>query len=421
VSLRGGWSVLVVCAALGGACAAVRFPPDVSPHSRALWVWSTEEILRSPDQQRALLDFSMRKSVGALWMQVTTGRVDSGSNPHRLRLTVTHAAKWRPLIRAAHERGLKIEALDGDPTYADAAFHHIPLAITDAVIAFNRESPPSERFDGVHFDNEPYLLPGWNDPMSRETLVSGHLAVIDKIQRRVERARPLTFGVDLPFWWDLEAAAQILARVDAVTVMDYRNEAAGPDGLVGLAAPLLEEAARVGHADVRVGVETRSFRESLVWFVTGPPAAVARRMLEQSWRLRYPRDPLRLRSLDDGTRVHLGVVLDVKPAGPRAPAEELLMIARDYGVPIASADVMEPTLEGNIEWRDATPAPILDPSTGIRYAGFIATNFPHPKLTFATRPAAFSGETAAAERAFRQFPNYRGLAIHDYDAFRLLR
>lgn len=92
-----------------------------------------------------------------------------------------------------------------------------------------------------------------------------------------------------------------------------------------------------------------------------------------------------------------------------------------YGVPIASADVVEPKLEGNIEWRDATPAPILDPSTGIRYAGFIATNVPQPKLTFATRPTAFYAETAVAERAFRHFPNYRGLAIHDYDAFRLLR
>jgi hypothetical protein len=54
---------------------------DAGTPSRALWVWSTEQILRSPAQQRALFDFSVREGVGVLWMQVTTGRVGAGSVP----------------------------------------------------------------------------------------------------------------------------------------------------------------------------------------------------------------------------------------------------------------------------------------------------------------------------------------------------
>lgn len=186
-------------------------------------------------------------------MQVTTARA-GGESGRTFRLEVSRAAGWRAFIAAAHGRGLQVEALDGDPTYADAAFHYVPLAIAD------------------------------------------------------------------------------------------------------------------------------------------------------------------------GERVHLGVTIPAAEIDRPAPLE-LVQIARDFGaarpepaagVPAAAA------LARSGEWVDVRPAPIADPDTGVRYDGFIATSVPQAKLTCATRPAAFQQETSAADRAFRQFAQYRGMAVHDYEGLRAL-
>lgn len=409
-------TALGACGALAAGCAGWPITMRWSgPRSRGIWIWSSEQLLASPATWGDLFAFSQRHGVGVLWTQVTTGRRGTGTTPG-LQLTVSRAGDWRRFIATAHREGFTVDALDGDPTYADAAFHYVPLAIADAVIDFNRDGASAERFDGLHFDNEPYLLPGWSEPESRAQLVRDHLALNEEIQRRVTGARPLAYGIDLPFWWDADASARLLATVDSVTVMDYRNEASGPDGLVALATPLLALAGTVNHARVRVGVETRRFCETRAWFAVGPPLAIARATLGRSWRLRYPGDPFRVRTLEHEGRVHLGVALDGSTPGAVPP--ELLLIARDYGeregTPI-------PTLAGNAEWRSVEPAPIVDSATGARYAGFFATNVPQAKLTFATRPEAFDEETSVAERAFRQFRAYRGLAVHDYEGLRLLK
>jgi len=436
-------AVLAVLVALVAAgCAAVRgtVAPSGDPVSRGMWVWSSAEVLGRPASWPDLFEFSRRQGIAALWMQITTARTGAdASGPPRL--AVTAADAWRAFITAAHRRGLAVEALDGDPTYADAAFHDVPLAIADAVLAFNAASTPGARFDGLHFDNEPYLLPAWHDPAAREQLLHGYLALNDEIQRRVSRARPMTFGVDMPFWWSgtgdgradadvtvtyegvrQSAAAHTLRRVDAVTVMDYRNEASGPDGLVALASPFLSDAALARHARVRIGVETQRLRSAAAWFAVGAAGSAARRTLGHTWRERYPGDPFRLHSISDGERLHLGVAMPSAEAGV-APAE-LVQIARDFGSPLppdavtAGADAAALTRTG--EWASVRPAPIVDPASGRRYRGFVAVHVPQPKLTFATRPDAFADETAAADRAFRQFSFYRGIAIHDYDGLRAL-
>lgn len=429
------------CATLAGACATVRgltgSPGGAT--SRGMWVWSSADLLGRPETWNGLFDFSRRHRITSLWMQVTTARA-GGESAGAFRLEVSRAAGWRAFIAAAHGRGLRVEALDGDPTYADAAFHYVPLAIADAVLAFNEASAPGMRFDGLHFDNEPYLLPGWHDPESREQLLRDYLVLNDEVQRRVAAARPMTYGVDMPFWWSVagdasgeavaavtydgirqSAAAHTLRRVDSVTVMDYRNTTSGPDGLVALASPLLADAARARHAEVRVGVETRRFSQAAVWFVAGPPAAESRGMLGRTWRQRYPGDPFRLQSIHDGERIHLGVTIPAEDIGGAAPPD-LVRIARDFGSALAepAAGLPAAALAQSGEWADVRPAPIADPDTGRRYSGFLATNVPQAKLTFATRPGAFQQETSAADRAFRQFASYRGMAFHDYDGLRAL-
>lgn len=437
---------LLTCAAwaaLALGCAPLRLPTTVAAArdlSRGMWVWSSAALLDEPAAQQELFAFSRARGIETLWMQITTERL-AEPDAARLRLAVSQADAWRALLAAAHAQRLRVEALDGDPTYADRAFHDVPLAITDAVLAFNRGGRSDERFDGLHFDNEPYLLPGWHDRPTRERLLVDYLTLNDEIQHRVRLSPPMTYTVDLPFWWSAidpatgepiaavtyagvrqSATAHSLGRLDAVTVMNYRNHTAGPDGLVAVATPVLTEGMRWPRARIRIGVETSRFRESRVWFAIGPPAARIGDTLGQSWRRLYPGDAFLLRTFDDGSRVHLGVTVPESGAG-RRPPEALLDIAARFSPRWSGADAPEVAAAvrafgASAEWREARPAPIVDPETGIKYAGVTAVNVPLAKLTFATRPRTLDDELRAAERAFRQFAAYQGAAIHHYDAFR---
>lgn len=240
--------------------------------TRAMWVWMSAGLLADAARQAELFAFSGAHGIGTLWVQVTTG---TRGGARAGGLEVTRRDAWQAFLAAAHARGLTVEALDGDPAYAQRAAHDVALAIADAVIAFNRESPREARFDGLHFDIEPYLLPAWRDPASRERLLVDFLTLADAVQRRVREAPGLRFGLDVPFWWHAidarsgEAIAAVtyggirqsaslhaVERLDTVALMDYRNDAEGPDGLVAHASLLLLDAARARGARVYIGVET---------------------------------------------------------------------------------------------------------------------------------------------------------------------
>ena len=65
--------------------------------------------------------------------------------------------------------------------------------------------------------------------------------------------------------------------------------------------------------------------------------------------------------------------------------------------------------------------PIPDPERRRTYRGISATYTPSRKTTFATRPPGdMAKELGDADAVFRTFASYRGLAIHDYEAYRAL-
>lgn len=412
-------------------------PPEASA-DRALWVWTSAQLLGDASAQRQLLAFARAQRVSALWMQVTTGR-PAPQAP----LQVSRAAEWRQLLEAAHAAHLRVEALDGDPVYAVAAFHSIPLQIADAVIDFNAVGAPAARFDGLHFDIEPYLLPAWHDRAAREQLLREYLDLHVEIQRRVHDHPPLTYGIDLPFWWHhidpatgealgvvtyrgIRRAASLhaAALIDAITVMDYRNIAGGADGLIALTRGLFAEADTLPHARIRVGVETSSMPAVDVWLAIGPLKAAIARTSGDSWRETFPGTPYPLRVFDDGQRVHLGMV--AAPSSVDRPPRELLNVAVRYGVPSADPAGIEAeahalaALRTDPEWRNARRAVIVDPASQGSYWGIAATNVPLQKITFAGKAAAMPGELRVASSEFAKHRSFAGLAIHDYDAFRTL-
>ena len=423
------WTGLAL--ALGGLALSRDVPPP-----RALWLWDPAPLLDNARESAAFFDFCERQRIAVVWAQIRT------STPGGSR-RLDRPSDWQRFLAAAHRRDVKVHALDGDPHFALREQHLVPLSIVEAIVAYNAAAGPAERFDGIHFDNEPHILLQWRVPRLREQILSAFLDLNAQAAAIAKRGG-LAYGVDIPFWWQAideqtrEAAGivtfhgvrqpatwHLLEMVDNLGIMDYRTMASGPDGIVAHATPILERAERAGEARVYVGVET-SVERGTFWFLLGAPrdavqAAIASQSPAASLLERH-----RARVVDDGAVVHVGV-----EDSPEAAAG-LTEIARALRAPkFDSSDrVLEsarPAFGKEGEWQDLRPRsiPAGDPAAPGRvegtYAGAMATLQTSPRVTFAGQSLAeMQRQLAQSETAFAAYRRYSGIAIHDYAAFRML-
>jgi len=431
------------------------------PYPRCLWVWSTDELLARQDRSQELLDFCQRWRITQLWMQLPYSTVPREPTPDvsaageaagGMRCVIRHTEQLRSLLREGHRRGIQVHALDGSPEYCLRPHHRVPLAVVDAVIAFNEESPKEARWDGVHFDNEPYLLIGWAERTRREQILREYLELNEQCQQRIRAHRPLVFGVDIPFWWqdaDAEtghalaeveyggvrkpASYHCIDMLDNVGVMNYRDRADGADGLIAHGRDLLAYADTVGRAKVYMGVETFGDLPTEVWFAVGVPKDAfrvaileGRSDLASSSRL----SGYRLQWFDDGRYVHIGLEVprDRSVKKERAICKALEEIAGEFG----GFACAEKGLDADAIGAYGRQAIMKDPSLA-QYRGgpirtfrtetglsvFSTTGIMLPKITFADNSFdEFQRQVSVAEGYFQRYESYGGLAIHFYKTFR---
>lgn len=251
--------VLLCCAALAGAAMA---GPANASGGRALWVWEadTRELVREPAAVQALLDLAQEQGIDTVYLYADAWR---GEN-----LIVEQPAAWRQLIRHLHGEGLQAYALLGS-AYLKTEAYVLPerradaLAMFRRVLDYNRSAAAAERFDGINLDIEPHLLPQWSQ--DRTTLLRGFLE-LGKALMAVKReyGSAAAVGPAMPFWfdgivldWDGQVASvaeHTLRTYDYVALMDYRNRAAGSDGIIRHARDEMDMAARLGRRVV-IGLE----------------------------------------------------------------------------------------------------------------------------------------------------------------------
>jgi hypothetical protein len=429
---------------------------------RLAWHWDPKPALADAAVRTELFDLLVSQRVGTVWAQISTEALTEPSGrPPRFRdhavsapRAVARASEWRVLIAEAHRRGIRVEALDGDPVWALKAYQAGPLGVVDAVIEYNAQVRPEERFDGIHFDIEPYILLSWRFPRSREQLLRELLDLAVHCQRHVREIGDMQFGVDIPYWWDAiddktkrpigdtlfdgvrkSAAQHLIDRLDNVGIMNYRNSAGGTDGMIANGTPTLDYADRAKGARIYMGVETSLSAPSDTWFVAGPPTDVI------DERLQNPDSGVgadgrffgfKVRIWDDGTNSHLGLVApDGMGDTPTAEfMDALVHLGRRFSASAdtrfrASAEVRRDRAMWSIgkdpEHRNLRVKTIRDDRDKVDYQGFIATSIMLPKITFFGLPAStFARELAAAETAFSAHSSFAGMAIHHVDSLRAI-
>ena len=233
----------------GSSCAQ-----DIVEPPRAMWVWDVT-LPASKDATKRLLDFCKSKNINRLYLSAYNLNEENSRN-------------FRIFNQAAHNYGIFVNALGGDPRWGLERYHQQPLRWVEDILSFNRASKPKERFDGIQNDTEIYLL-GKRWEQEKEKVLKEYLDLNKKIVelRQIEEA-DIAYACDIPFWYDDDPSMlvnwdgatkppsfHILDTVDSITVMDYRNFADGPNGSIALAKNEVEYASSL-KKKAYIGQET---------------------------------------------------------------------------------------------------------------------------------------------------------------------
>jgi Carbohydrate binding domain 30 len=423
-------------------------PAPSGKNWRGLWVWKTVSLLDPAHPERAdrFFEFCTRQGVLEIFLSLDLHQHAEDGQPH---FDLKNPERYQGFLKRAHSMGLQVDALAGTPEWAVRQKHAEALAVLDTVIAFNRASPADARFDGVHFDVEPYSLIGYADPAYRPRLLEEYLEMVAKCVARVHTMPGLRFGCDVPSWFypgdsstrreltvNFRGTAKSVGEhltdlLDAVTIMDYRNEADGAGGIIMMGTPSLEYAASQGKK-IQVGLETSIEPDRTVYFACGLPLKEFQKSLGTSDlhdKLYF--GEYRLATLFDGTNVHIGLTAPENLEGAaRAEFERAVAhVALELG---ASSDPKrfpaDPILGKarlavgrDPEWVGFEVFNFSDPQTQRPITGFFTVRHMSPKITFhGLSREIFNEETRSVTEWLSPFRSFQGLAIHYYQSYREL-
>ena len=332
--------------------------------SKAMWLWETEKISKNHEEQKRLLTFCKTQGITDLFVQIPYKAAKENGKWKIL----WDSSKIKPLISKLRKIGVQVHALDGDPRFPLKEWHGRVTALIERIIKYNKKASPQERFIGIRYDNEPYLLPHFGG-IQKEHILKQYLEWLEK-SHALARKAGLSFGVDIPFWFDglnefFEPAAafegrpvsdRIIDIVDNIGIMDYRTLAYGADGTIVHATDALEYAAKRGKT-VFVGLETVWLPNETI-FEFGPKGSGSRLLIEKI----------------EGSKVRL----TWSPEGKQVASKGAFLLRQTRSVQVPSS-----------------------------------------KLTFNQKKLKDLEETMRqTEEELRQFPSFRGFVIHSYESYR---
>jgi hypothetical protein len=249
-----GWTIAFAIAVFGAVLATAKLS-GISAHAqappeRAMWVWE-DAIIQTPAAVSELLAFAKDKKLNALYF-------------YSERALTRDQASLAGFIAAAQRQGVKVALLFGEPEWVLAAHHVEAIDFARMAARFADNLGQAPRPAGIRFDVEPHALGQW--ATSQQALAAQFLSLVASLQD-VRGSLPL--GIDYPFGYESVSvtrslngapvtqslASWIISLADDPVLMDYRNHAEAPDGIIDHAQASIDYASRTGKR-VAIGVET---------------------------------------------------------------------------------------------------------------------------------------------------------------------
>lgn len=243
--------LFIICLSLS----ANSYSQAAAKTARAMWVWNWR-IVSDEEKSAELLAFCRDRGITTLFL-------NAGVNLDDENISVDYAG----FISQAHEQGIRVDALAGDPRWSYVRYHKEALRWVKSVIDYNQRVSKLERFNGIHYDVEPYALGSvWEN--NKINLLEEYTELIRKTQSFIDKCGGnVQLGLDLPFWYDepelvigkgltKPAFFMMLDSADYAVVMAYRDTAEGPNGTIKLSEDELIYA-RAVKKYILIGQETQ--------------------------------------------------------------------------------------------------------------------------------------------------------------------
>lgn len=212
---------------------------------RSTWIWDSKLIEADGD---SILQFAASQKLTAIYL--------------RYEKTYPGQDVYRNFIRRANDLGIKVEALAGQSDWIYDNNHIYIRQWMAAVTQYNASVSALERFQGFHFDIEPYTLDMWKT--NQTWVLEQWMATIRFIESEVKSTdRSMTMAFDIPFWLNsltvpgssYSFSAWLMEKADSVVIMAYRNKALGGNGIIARAKAIILEAATLKKQAV-IAVDT---------------------------------------------------------------------------------------------------------------------------------------------------------------------
>lgn len=220
---------------------------SVASVPKGTWIWDSSILKQDQDQ---IINFAKMKGVTSIYLQV-----DRDMDP----------AIYESFIRKAKSEGIRVEALEGRPEWANKSKQEDIQKFIAWVKTYNSSVSPEASFAGLHFDIEPYSLSGWTK--DNKTILESWMNNLRLIEKET-KGSGLKIAMDVPYWLntikvpgkDYSMSAWLLEKFDCLVIMNYRNHALGNNGIVENAQAMLREASTL-KKQVVVAVETAKSSE----------------------------------------------------------------------------------------------------------------------------------------------------------------
>lgn len=170
---------------------------------RALWVWDAECITNTT-KRTDLLTFCTSKGITTIFIDTGNAFLDPSDAAYAGKHPVTNPQLGQFNI-AAHNLGIKVHALDGDPSFCLNSQHSRAVGRMQKAVTFNYNQAANARLDGFNWDIEPHGLAAWSGASNQQKLsyLNGLLLVAEKLTEESYYAMPeLPVGFTIPFWYD---------------------------------------------------------------------------------------------------------------------------------------------------------------------------------------------------------------------------
>lgn len=400
----------------------VMYPALAFPQ-KALWLWNTEEVIARPELRDTLLQVRDELNVEDIFLYFPHRYEDAEGGIH---CVIVQEDSITSLVRWASAQGFRIFALAGEPEWSLPEYSIYADAFTHAVLRFSQQLSQDGPIGGIHLDVEPHLLIQFASPVLRSRLYTNMIELHRRLADVIHASSTLEYGVDLPFWMkdsvhvdgrSATVAEHVLQNVDHISVLAYRDEAKGLNGILKLAEAHVAMAEKL-RKQVYVGVETQELRFREFRFILGRSESQFRDALSDSCR-GFPS------VLSGGQRIAAVEVFGTVHVGAPTTAlqEDLLRIAECFGRPYddLNAIAIEEELDEIRfwcrhlgEWKEPRLGLLID-REGDRFLTFSMKEVVLPHVSFWEEPPSyFMVEVARVDSAFGGSPGFRGLAVHDF-------